>query len=111
VIAEDIKVLHNMAKQLRARRFENGALAFDSMRLTFELDDKGLPVDCGPYHRYEAHYLVEEVSAIDLVLGHHTDHCISSCWPQTSLLLKTLLLTSPSKLCFVVMMCPSKGAW
>ncbi|KAJ6539961.1 hypothetical protein B0H10DRAFT_2170622 [Mycena sp. CBHHK59/15] len=59
-IEHDIKVLEGLAKKLRARRFENGTLSLDSLRLQFKLDGNGLPVDCGQYERTDANDLIEE---------------------------------------------------
>jgi protein SSD1 len=61
-IEHDIKILEGLAKKLRARRFENGTLSLDSLRLQFKLDDNGLPVDCGQYERTDANDLIEEVT-------------------------------------------------
>lgn len=51
-----------MSEVLRAGRFEKGALATTSLRLSFKLDDNGNPIDCGQYEQTEANRLVEEVS-------------------------------------------------
>ncbi|KAH7926750.1 RNB-domain-containing protein [Leucogyrophana mollusca] len=59
-IEHDIKVLNGLAKQLRARRFQDGALSLSSLRLHFTLDENGLPVDCSQYERADANELVEE---------------------------------------------------
>ncbi|EIM88459.1 RNB-domain-containing protein [Stereum hirsutum FP-91666 SS1] len=59
-IEHDIKALNDLAKELRTRRFENGALALESPRLTFKLGADGLPIDCSQYARFDAHELVEE---------------------------------------------------
>ncbi|PCH41040.1 RNB-domain-containing protein [Wolfiporia cocos MD-104 SS10] len=59
-IVTDIKVLHELAQHLRQRRFENGCVRTDSMKLSFKLDDSGMPVDCWQYERADAHHLVEE---------------------------------------------------
>ncbi|GLB33866.1 putative 3'-5'-exoribonuclease [Lyophyllum shimeji] len=59
-IEHDVHNLEVLAKKLRAQRFENGTLALESLKLTFQLDDNGLPVDCGQYQRTDAHFLVEE---------------------------------------------------
>ena len=61
-IVHDIKVLDDLAKQLRARRFQTGCVKTHSLRLSFKLDDNGMPVDCGQYERTEAHQLIEEVN-------------------------------------------------
>jgi protein SSD1 len=59
-IAHDIKVLEVLAKHMRARRFQNGTLSLDSLRLSFKLDDNGLPTDCWQYAPTDAHDLIQE---------------------------------------------------
>lgn len=59
-IERDITSLQNLAKKLRTKRFENGALSLESLTLSFKLDDTGLPTDCGQYERTEANTLIEE---------------------------------------------------
>ncbi|KAL0949499.1 hypothetical protein HGRIS_009553 [Hohenbuehelia grisea] len=59
-IEHDIKILQDLAKQMRAHRFENGALSTESLRLTFKLDEYGFPLDCGQEVRRDANCLVEE---------------------------------------------------
>ncbi|KAI0723289.1 RNB-domain-containing protein [Earliella scabrosa] len=59
-ISHDIKVLDEIARQLRARRFQNGCVKSHSLRLAFKLDENGMPIDCGQYQRTEAHNLIEE---------------------------------------------------
>lgn len=59
-IEADIKNLHELAVKMRQRRFENGALKIDNVRLSFDLDEQGLPTDCGVYKTYDAHRLIEE---------------------------------------------------
>ena len=60
-IAHDLKVLDDIAKQLRERRFQKGSLHSDHMRITFQLDDNGVPTDCSPFKPNDANDLVEEV--------------------------------------------------
>lgn len=60
-IEHDIKILDDLAKKLRASRFENGTLSLESLRLEFQLDDNGLPTDCGQHVRADANDLIEEV--------------------------------------------------
>lgn len=50
-----------MAVKMAERRIENGALRIDKLKLNFQLNDKGLPVDCSAYERKAANSLVEEV--------------------------------------------------
>jgi protein SSD1 len=59
-IAHDIKVLEGLAKHMRARRFQNGTLNLDSLRLSFKLDDNGLPTDCWQYTSTDANELIQE---------------------------------------------------
>ena len=61
-IEHDIKILHSLAQQLRSKRSQAGYLRISSTRLSFELDDKGLPVDCSIYQTADANSLIEEVS-------------------------------------------------
>ena len=56
-----VAVLNDLAKQLRERRFQAGCVKTHSLRLSFTLDESGLPADCGQYQRTEAHELIEEV--------------------------------------------------
>jgi protein SSD1 len=60
-IETDIRLLYELAKVLRTRRFQNGSLRLDAPRLSFKLNDRGLPVDCSQIANLEANYLVEEV--------------------------------------------------
>ncbi|TFK75854.1 RNB-domain-containing protein [Pluteus cervinus] len=59
-IERDVRALESVAKKLRARRVENGALKLDSLRLSFQLDESGLPSDCGPVTTNDATFLIEE---------------------------------------------------
>ncbi|KAI0938093.1 hypothetical protein AcW1_004821 [Taiwanofungus camphoratus] len=59
-IIRDIKLVHDFAKQLRARRFQDGCIKTDSLRLNFKLDENGLPIDCWQYERTEANNMIEE---------------------------------------------------
>ncbi len=67
-IEHDIRILDDLAKKLRAQRFENGTLSLDSLRLQFKLGDTGLPVDCWQYQRVDANDLIEEVWTICLLV-------------------------------------------
>lgn len=60
-IENDIKLLYDLAKVLRTRRFQNGALRLETPRLSFKLNDQGLPVDCSQVVNSEANDIVEEV--------------------------------------------------
>lgn len=49
-----------IARELRAKRFDNGALRIDNVKVGFKLDDEGWPEDCTSYQRREANELIEE---------------------------------------------------
>lgn len=49
---------------MRARRFDTGALKIDNVKVSFGLDEDGLPVDCLAFERREANELIEEVSFV-----------------------------------------------
>ncbi|GAA5906681.1 mRNA-binding translational repressor SSD1 [Sporobolomyces salmoneus] len=59
-IENDIKALGDIAKLLRARRFDNGALRIDNVKVSFALNEFGLPEDCAAFERKEANELIEE---------------------------------------------------
>ena len=52
--------LDALAKKLRAARFRNGAVKFDSEELHFDVDDKGKPVRCYYKRSKDANKLIEE---------------------------------------------------
>ncbi|KAL3272518.1 hypothetical protein HHI36_013994 [Cryptolaemus montrouzieri] len=53
--------LYNISKILRRRRFENGALRIDQIKLSFNLDpETGLPIDYFTHELKEANWLIEE---------------------------------------------------
>ncbi len=47
---------------MRARRFHDGAMKINNVKLSFKLDEDGRPVDCTAYEQREANALIEEVS-------------------------------------------------
>ncbi|CAO1623899.1 unnamed protein product [Sympodiomycopsis kandeliae] len=59
-ITDDIQVLHSLAKKMRARRFDEGALRVDNVKLNFKLDENGLPMDATAAQGREANQLIEE---------------------------------------------------
>lgn len=61
-LEHDIKVLYDLSKQLRSRRSQAGFLGSESLRITFTLDERGHPIDCGSYKKSEANDIVEEAS-------------------------------------------------
>ena len=58
--AEEIITLDRLAKKLRAQRFKNGSVKFDSEELHFEIDEKGKPIRCFFKRSKDANKLIEE---------------------------------------------------
>ena len=52
--------LDELAKKLRAARFRNGAVKFDSEELHFDVDEKGKPIRCYYKRSKDANKLIEE---------------------------------------------------
>ncbi|PKP23013.1 MAG: ribonuclease R [Bacteroidetes bacterium HGW-Bacteroidetes-21] len=57
---EDVLLLNDLAKQLRARRFKNGALGFEKVEFKFKLDENGKPLGVYTKESKDAHKLIEE---------------------------------------------------
>lgn len=57
---DEINTLWTLAKQLREKRFQNGAVNFDREEMRFEIDSEGKPVRCYFKVSKEANKLVEE---------------------------------------------------
>ncbi len=55
-----LTLLNNLAKQLRAKRLEKGAINFETRALVFQLDADGKPLQVIPKVRTDAHKLIEE---------------------------------------------------
>ena len=58
--AEEICTLDALAKKLRAKRFKNDAINFDSEEMKFDIDEKGKPIRCYFKHSKDANKLIEE---------------------------------------------------
>ncbi|KAG0142885.1 hypothetical protein CROQUDRAFT_49643 [Cronartium quercuum f. sp. fusiforme G11] len=59
-VYEAVRLLGHLSRQLRKRRFEDGCLRIDNIKLNFKLDEDGLPDDCQIAVSAEANQLVEE---------------------------------------------------
>ncbi|KAK9729367.1 hypothetical protein K7432_000332 [Basidiobolus ranarum] len=59
-VESDIKTFYNLSQIMRKRRFENGALSINSIRLNFHLDSDGIPITCQVYDLKESNRLIEE---------------------------------------------------
>ena len=58
--ATEINVLNGLAKQLRKRRYENGALEFDRAEVRFDIDETGRPISVYFKESKDANKLIEE---------------------------------------------------
>lgn len=58
--AEELAVLNTLAKELRRRRFQGGALEFDRAEVRFEIDETGKPISVYFKESKDANKLIEE---------------------------------------------------
>ena len=58
--AEEILKLNAIAYTLRAAKFKNGAISFESTEVKFKLDDAGKPIGVYVRERKDAHKLIED---------------------------------------------------
>ncbi|KAJ3271475.1 DIS3-like exonuclease 2 [Terramyces sp. JEL0728] len=82
-VEKDILQLYKYSKILRQNRYDNGALTLNSIKLWFDLDDVGNPLDCGIYQLKDANRLIEEFM---LLANMAVAHKISNYYPEASLL-------------------------
>lgn len=60
-VAADVRIMHTVAMARRKLRFENGALALNGIKLTFQMEDDGkTPLLCEPYPLRDSNRLIEE---------------------------------------------------
>lgn len=57
---DEILTLDRLAKTLRKKRFDNGAIAFDRIEVRFEIDDKGKPLSVFFKEQKDSNKLIEE---------------------------------------------------
>ncbi|XP_051990669.1 DIS3-like exonuclease 2 [Xyrauchen texanus] len=83
-IQEAVLNLHNIAKQMRAQRFEGGALRLDQLKLSFTLDkESSMPQGCYVYQYRDSNKLVEEFM---LLANMAVAHQIYRSYPELALL-------------------------
>jgi len=58
--AEEINIMNGIAKKLQAKRFENGAISFETTEVKFKLDENGKPLSVYVKERKDAHKMIEE---------------------------------------------------
>ena len=57
---DEILKMNDLAKKLRAKRFDNGAIAFDRHEVRFEIDEKGKPISVYFKYAKDSNKLIEE---------------------------------------------------
>ena len=57
---EELQVLNKIAKELKEKRFKNGAISFETTEVRFKLDENGKPLSIYVKERKDAHKLIEE---------------------------------------------------
>ncbi|NQZ76636.1 MAG: ribonuclease R [Ekhidna sp.] len=57
---EEITTLNSIAKELRKKRFQQGAVNFETIEVKFKLDENGKPLEVIPKERKDAHKMIEE---------------------------------------------------
>jgi len=50
-IEADIKVFYDLSSRLRETRFKNGSLSMNSIKLNFQLNENGDPIECSVYEK------------------------------------------------------------
>ena len=58
--AEEINILNGLAKEMRRRRYQEGALEFDRAEVRFEIDENGKPVSVYFKESKDSNKLIEE---------------------------------------------------
>ncbi|MCL3780024.1 ribonuclease R [Prolixibacteraceae bacterium JC049] len=59
-LSEEILTMNRLAEQMRARRFDNGSIAFDRVEVKFNIDDDGKPLGVYFKEAKAANKLIEE---------------------------------------------------
>ena len=82
-IIESIEILHHVAKSMRKRRFQAGAVRLDQPKVGFELDEDQEPVNAAPYVIRDSNRLVEEYM---LLANMYVAEFIAQVFPSHSML-------------------------
>ncbi|MFB5946642.1 ribonuclease R [Albibacterium profundi] len=59
-VKEQLLTLNQLAHTMRAKRFKNGAISFESVETKFHLDENGKPIGVYVRERKDAHKLIED---------------------------------------------------
>ncbi|WP_144602869.1 ribonuclease R [Algoriphagus algorifonticola] len=57
---QELTLLNDLAKQVRKRRFQHGAVNFETVEVKFKLDEKGTPLGLMIKERKDIHKMIEE---------------------------------------------------
>ncbi|MAN87271.1 MAG: ribonuclease R [Algoriphagus sp.] len=57
---QELTLLNDLAKQIRKRRFQHGAVNFETVEVKFKLDEKGTPLGLMIKERKDIHKMIEE---------------------------------------------------
>src|SRR5690606_4012148 len=57
---EELTLLNDIAKKIRAKRFQHGAVNFETVEVKFKLDEAGKPLGLMVKERKDIHKLIEE---------------------------------------------------
>ena len=83
-ISQKVNMLQSLAVQLRARRFENGALRLDQAKLCFQMDyETGMPQGYKVYELRNSNRLIEEFM---LLANISVANKIHECFPDLAVL-------------------------
>ncbi|KAJ2810821.1 hypothetical protein GGI24_006941, partial [Coemansia furcata] len=82
-IESSIRWFFKLSKVMRTRRFACGALSLSNVKLSFDLDSSGAPVDCRPYVIKDSNRLIEEFM---LLANMSVAARIEATFPNASLL-------------------------
>ncbi|EXB44351.1 DIS3-like exonuclease 2 [Morus notabilis] len=82
-VVNSVKDLHELSKILRGKRFSNGALALESLKVVFRYDECGNPYDSMLSERKASNFLVEEFM---LLANRTAAEVISRAFPDCALL-------------------------
>ncbi|KAI8391377.1 uncharacterized protein BYT42DRAFT_489086 [Radiomyces spectabilis] len=81
-VEDAIMALFRLSQQLRQKRYANGALSMDSVKLCFTLDAEGQPEDMWIFEAKEANKLIEEFmlcankSVAETIVRHYPDEAL-----------------------------------
>ncbi|KAG1656987.1 DIS3-like exonuclease 2 [Nymphon striatum] len=107
-VLKSVKILNKMAKKLRDKRFESGALKIDQIKPCFNLNrDTGMPYGCSTYELKDSNRLIEEFMLLaNMTVAHflykkYPDSAFLRCHapPQKLLMEKTTEMCGSFGIC------------